>query len=79
MIATAQNMKAAYEVTKHASRKDWLAGRHKTIGASEVAAVLGRSRFLAPFGLWHRKVCDPQPEDLTIEQEVGLALEPYLS
>jgi predicted phage-related endonuclease len=38
-----------------ASESDWLAARRSTVGASEIAAVLGCSPYTSAFALWWRK------------------------
>ncbi len=43
------------EILHPSSREEWLADRKTTIGASEVAAVLGVHPYITPFQLWARK------------------------
>jgi len=46
------------------SRAQWLEARLSGIGGSEAAAVVGASRFKAPFTLWAEKSRLVEPEDL---------------
>lgn len=57
------------------------ADRLKFIGSSEVAALLGASRFLTPFELWHQKAGDLAPADLDNVERVqaGRFLEPGIA
>ncbi len=43
------------EILRPQSREEWLVDRKTTIGASEVAAVLGVHPYITPFQLWARK------------------------
>ena len=43
------------ETLTPASRTEWLALRTDTIGASEIAAILGVHPWLSPYELWARK------------------------
>ena len=45
-----------YEVVGDSEDRDaWLAARSETLGASEVATILGLNPYESPFALWHRK------------------------
>lgn len=44
-----------YHVMRYADRAAWLKGRCNTIGASEAAAVLGKSPWMNEVELWERK------------------------
>ena len=44
-----------FEVVEYPNRDEWLAGRNRGIGASEVAAVMGLSSWASPYSLWARK------------------------
>ncbi len=41
--------------------EDWYRARHKGVGASELAGILGLSRFHSPWSIWQRKVDKPEP------------------
>lgn len=51
-----------YEAVGYPDRKAWLAGRAKGIGASEVAAVFGKSPWMTERELWERKVFPGEAE-----------------
>ena len=44
---------------------DWLDARRAGVGGSEVAAIMGVSRFEGPYGVWARKAGLVEPEDLS--------------
>lgn len=64
----------------HKTREDWLEARLGGVGASEVAGVLGISRFQSPWSVWQKKVDrvvdqgHPSPE-----AEAGYRLEPMIA
>lgn len=61
------------------TREEWLQGRSDSIGASEVAAVLGLSTWDSPYSLWSKK-CGLAPVDTeeTEWQRWGNILEPAI-
>lgn len=61
-------------------RESWLAGRGKSIGASEAAAAIGMSPFESPYELWARKTGRIPAKDLSGNSavEYGNRLEPIL-
>ena len=61
-------------------RESWLAGRGKSIGASEAAAAIGMSPFESPYELWARKTGRVPAKDLSGNSavEYGNRLEPAL-
>ena len=59
------------------SHEDWLELRRGSIGASEVAAILGLSKWITPLSVWFSKV-EGSGEEQAIPAEVGLLLEPWL-
>ena len=68
-----------WKKTEYPDRDSWLAARASTIGASEVAAVLGQNKFQCAFTLWHeKKGLVPQFEG-NIATRMGLALEPLIA
>lgn len=65
--------------TEYPDRASWLAGRASTIGASEVAAVLGQNKFQSAFTLWHEKKGLVPQFAGNIATRMGLALEPLIA
>lgn len=67
----------SYETISTSSHEDWLHKRRLGIGASEMAAVLGLSRWTSPLALYAEKIGAAPPADLSdVEQvEWGLELE----
>lgn len=62
-----------------ASDAEWLTARRNGIGASEVSAVLGLSRYTTPYQVWLEKTGRRIPEALTGEAiELGHSLELWL-
>lgn len=59
--------------------EEWMAKRRMGVTASEIAVVLGLSRWDSPWALWHRKRClipdDPDSEDASW----GRRLEPVIA
>lgn len=70
----------AYKVVSCESKDEWLEERKATIGASDVATVLGINRYKSPYSLWMEKHGDIQPEDLSDNEAVqwGTILEPAI-
>ncbi len=67
------------KVERFADRTSWLASRRKGIGGSEVAAILGRSRWRTPLQVWASKVgLEPDSAETTYSQERGLHMEPLI-
>jgi len=62
-----------------ATETEWLSARNAGIGASEVAAILGDSKYDSPYSLWARKTGRAQPEPRTMLQRFGLAMEGLLA
>jgi putative phage-type endonuclease len=65
------------KATTYASREDWLRARKDGIGASEVAGLLGFSRWTTPYAIWASKVTSEINVDgpMLDRQYWGLALE----
>ena len=63
------------------ARVDWLEWRQDHIGASEVGAVLGWSRWSSPMALYMRKrgLLDVTDDGANEQMQIGLALEPALA
>lgn len=56
--------------------KEWLLERKNRLGASEVAAVLGMSRWATPADIQRSKLSDEIDEDMTESQQLGHLLQP---
>src|SRR5690348_4034345 len=59
----------------NAPEAEWLALRNSGIGASEVAAILGESKYDSPYSLWARKTGRTEPGPRTAIQRRGLVFE----
>lgn len=57
----------------------WHALRADGIGGSEIAAVVGLSRWVSPFALWHRKRGNIAPQPQSEPMEWGTRLEPAIT
>lgn len=65
--------------TEYKNREEWLVGRRKTLGASEVSAALGESSFMSPQQLWDAKVYGEKTEEAQSEViAYGTDAESYL-
>ena len=65
--------------TKNMTREDWLAERRKSIGGSEVGAIMGLNRYQSPVLVWANKlgiVPDAEPNEAMIQ---GTDLEEYVA
>lgn len=58
---------------------EWHALRAGGIGGSEIAAVVGLSRWTSPFQLWHRKRGTIAEQKLSEAMEWGIRLEPVIA
>lgn len=62
------------------TRKEWLALRRQSVGASEAAALFNLHPYQSPYSLWAEKTGEVEPPDeSTDQQEFGLVIEPYLA
>jgi len=62
------------------TREDWLQGRKKGIGGSDIAAICGFSHYRSALYIYLDKTDQKTPEDKeNVAAEVGLELEPYLA
>jgi predicted phage-related endonuclease len=59
------------EILTPASREEWLAMRKDSVGASEVAAMLGASPWMTPYELWTRKSGIAPPVEETLAMRLG--------
>ena len=60
---------------QYKDREDWLAGRYKSIGASEVSIILGESSFKSPLDLWKEKTGRKIPDDISEDERVSYGTE----
>lgn len=56
---------------EYRDRASWLLARHKGIGASEVAAILGMNPYRSAFAVWAEKVAPEPPADSDEETEAA--------
>lgn len=59
---------------EYANREEWLKGRQKTLGASEVSCILERG-FQTPLELWRVKTGKVKPKDLSDNERVKYGTE----
>lgn len=60
---------------QYKDREDWLAGRSKSIGASEVAIILGQASYKSPLDLWKEKTGRKAPDDISEDERVSYGTE----
>lgn len=58
---------------------EWLRARKAFLGASEVACVLGLSKWSTPLGIYMDKLSDDVSDSMTEQQELGHVLEPAVA
>jgi len=60
-------------------RTEWLKLRRRGIGGSDVAGILGVSKWKTPRDIWLSKIETGEPDDSpSVQQMIGTALEPYV-
>ena len=65
--------------TTHMTRKEWLLERRKSVGGSEVGAILGLNQWASPYSVWANKtgrVPDAVPNEAMRQ---GTDLEEYVA
>lgn len=67
-----------YVGTYKAGSPEWWAARRGGLGGSEIAAVLGLSKWESRFSLWHRKAGEAGQQESNPEMEAGVRLEPAI-
>lgn len=74
-------MSASYTKVRTEGRDGWLEQRNKGVGGSDVAAIMGLSRYKGPYALWAEKSGLVEPDDLSGNQAVewGNILEPVVA
>jgi len=60
-------------------RTEWLKARRRGIGGSDVAGILGVSKWRTPRDIWLSKIETGEPDDSpSVQQMIGTALEPHV-
>lgn len=59
-------------------RLDWLKGRQSGIGGSDVAAILGLSKWKSPLDVYNEKIAETPVEETNASMEWGTRLEPVI-
>lgn len=67
------------KVIRCKDRDEWRRKRQEGIGSSDAAAIWGVSRWQSAYACAWSKLGDLEPDEPTIMQEVGHALEPYIA
>lgn len=60
---------------QYRDREDWLSGRSKSIGASEVAIILGQASYKSPLDLWKEKTGRKIADDISEDERVSYGTE----
>lgn len=76
----AKSSELPYELIRCETNEDWLKQRMNGIGGSDVAALMGLSRYKSPYALWSEKTGLVEPEDISDKPAVewGNVLEPVV-
>ena len=62
-----------------ANHEEWLALRHKYIGGSDAAAVVGMNSYVSAYSLWAEKTCRIPGFEGNLATEVGAYLEEFVA
>ena len=62
-----------------ANHEEWLALRHKYIGGSDAAAVVGMNSYVSAYSLWAEKTCRIPSFEGNLATEVGTYLEEFVA
>lgn len=62
-----------------ANHEEWLALRHKYIGGSDAAAVVGMNSYVSAYSLWAEKTCRIPAFEGNLATEVGTYLEEFVA
>ena len=62
-----------------ANHEEWLALRHKYIGGSDAAAVVGMNSYVSAYSLWAEKTCRIPGFEGNLATEVGTYLEEFVA
>ena len=63
----------------YANRETWLEARQSTIGATDVAVILGLSHYKSAYTLWAEKTGRLTPQKENLAMKLGLMLEPIVA
>lgn len=61
------------------SREDWLADRRKSLGGSDIGAVLGLNKYVTPYTVWAEKTGRLPPKEDNEAMRQGRDLEQYVA
>ena len=61
------------------SHEEWLSLRHKYIGGSDAAAVVGMNAWVSPYALWAEKTCRLPGFEGNLATEVGTYMEDFVA
>lgn len=80
MSARIDTLIPGWRVAQHAglARPEWLAMRKLDVTASEIGCLFGDSRYLTPFGLYHRKLIGESDEE-NAAMKRGRVMEPAVA
>lgn len=70
-------MSGTLTVERPVTRDEWLEERKTFVGASEIAAVMGLSKWATPRSVWDEKVNGTQKEE-TLAMRMGRHMEPFI-
>ena len=65
--------------TQERERRAFLEARRAYLGGTDVAAILGVSKWSTPLQVWREKTSAPDPDAGTLAMRRGLALEPFIA
>lgn len=65
--------------TQERERRAFLEARRAYLGGTDVAAILGVSKWSTPLQVWREKMSAPDPDAGTLAMRRGLALEPFIA
>ena len=60
------------------TREEWLEARRSGIGGSDVAGILGMSKWSTPYTIWADKRGEMPPQDENLDMLIGTLFEPWL-
>ena len=66
-------------VVAERKRREFLTARQSYLGGTDVAAILGVSKWSTPLQVWREKTSEPDPDAGTLAMRRGLALEPFIA
>ena len=69
----------AIKKIKTATKEEWLAERKKSLGGSDMGAVLGLNEYSSPYTVWADKTGRLPPKEYNEAMRLGNDLEPYVA